>query len=279
MTDAYGQHDAEFCLEILKVNARDFYLADLLLPQSCRAAITAIHAFHVEISNIALSVGEPIAAQMRMQWWVDVVSGQRPQEAAGHLVARSLLQLMQRHNLPPEPFIAKLDAHVFDLYHDPMGDRTMFEGYCGETRSCLFQWAGLLADIEPGFDLSNASGHSGVATGTVHVLENMAHRHNQGKVHVPEDLLAAAGMTGDQFLASPGKQHKIVVLGLVDLAREHTKNALESIAVLPVTGQPVFKPLALVPLYLKRIERDPLAVFAPRPPLSQIRCQWALWRF
>ena len=279
MTSGIDPQDFAHCLDLLKSGAPDYYLADLLLPEQHREAIVVLHAFHVEVTNICLAGGEPMAGQVRLQWWVEVIQGIRKEEASGHPVARALTQVIAAHNLPTSSFEAKLEAHVFDLYNDAMGSRTDFEAYCGETRSCLFQWASLAMGIEAQRPLADASGHSGVATGIVSVLENMARYHGNGQVFVPADLLAATGLTREDFLAKPDVQHEAAISGLVDLGYEHQAKALTALDQLPTEARAVFKPLALVPAYLKRVQRDPMGVFKPRPPLSQIRRQWALWRF
>ncbi|MCJ8309388.1 MAG: phytoene/squalene synthase family protein [Rhizobiaceae bacterium] len=271
--------DFAHCLELLKSGAPDFYFADLLLPEQHKAAIIALHAFHVEVTNICLAGGEPMAGQVRLQWWSEVIQGIRADEASGHPVARALMQVIAEHNLPVSSFEAKLEAHIFDLYNDPMGNRSDFEAYCGETRSCLFQWASLVAGLPPERALADASGHSGVATGIVSVLENMARYHGNGQVFVPSDLLAATGLSRETFLVQPEAAHEAAITGLVDLGFEHEAKARQALQHLPQEARALFKPLALVPVYLKRVQRDPMAVFKPRPPLSQIRRQWALWRF
>ncbi len=281
MSGQIRQEDAAHCLNLLKTEAPDFYLADLLLPDMGRDAVIALHAFHVEITNITLSGGEPMAGQLRLQWWVEVLQGQRRDEAVGHPVARALLQVIDGHQLPVAGFEAKLEAHIFDLYQDPMGSRTDFEAYLGETRSCLFQWAGLILGAAVTSELANASGHSGVATGIVGVLVNIGHSHNRGQVNVPGELLAATGMTPEQFLATPTSKHQDVIKGLIDLAREHEMKARNALRKLAPEQRIAFKPLALVPLYLKSAERAGLNVFQQRsrPSPSQLSKQWALWRF
>lgn len=276
---APGYDDFAYCLAQVRGGARDLYLADLLLPDLIRNDIAAIHAFHVEITNISLSLAEPMAGQIRIQWWIDVLQGDRTSEAGGNPLSRCLLDVIDRHNLPVADFVAKLEAHIFDLYQDPMADRTMFEGYCGETRSCLFQWAALIAAASPGKKLADASGHAGVATGCVAILENMGLHHSRGQCFVPGDLLAAVGLSVNEYLAAPASVHEQVILTLVDLATEHEQAALTAVDALGSKARPVFKPLSLVPLYLQRIKKAPLAVFQHREPVSQWRCQWALWRF
>lgn len=279
MVAAPSRDDFAYCVTLVKDGARDLYLADLLLPDQIRNDIAAIHAFHVEITNIALSLGEPMAGQIRIQWWIDVLQGERASEAGGNPLSRCLLDVIGRHKLPVTDFVAKLEAHVFDLYQDPMGDRTMFEGYCGETRSCLFQWAALIAGTAPGSKLADASGHGGVATGCVSILENIGLHHSRGQCFVPSDLLAAVGLSVNEYLATPASTHEQVILTLVDLAVEHELSALKAVNELGPQVRPVFKPLALVPLYLQRLKKAPLAAFKRREPVSQWRSQWALLRF
>ena len=278
---AESNFDADFshCLHLLKSDAPDFYLADLLLPEAGRSAIVALHAFHVEITNITLALGEPMAGQIRLQWWNEVISGERGDEALGHPVARALLSVIDHYDLPRASFTAKIEAHIFDLYQDPMGSRTDFEAYCGETRSCLFQWAGLALGGEANRHLADCSGHSGVATGIVSQLQNIGQTHNNGQVYVPEELLAAVGMTSQQFLEKPSEKHLQVIQGLVDLGREHHSKALAALEQITDGTRPAFKPLALVPLYLNQAERNGLEIFRRRSELSQLRRQWALWRF
>jgi len=279
MSQGANNDDFVHCLNLLKSDAPDYYLADLLLPDDGREAISVLHAFHVEITNITLAIGEPMAGQVRLQWWAEVLGGQRNDEASGHPVARALMQVINRYELPITGFDAKLEAHIFDLYQDPMGTRTDFEAYCGETRSCLFQWAALILGAGASAELANASGHSGVATGIVSLLENIGQTHNDGQIYVPSDLLTAVGMTREQYLASPSTKHEDVIQGLIDLAREHHAKAKQALESVEVEARSAFKPLALVPLYLNRVERAGLDVYQSRSEISQLRRQWALWRF
>lgn len=279
MSGSISESDFAHCLEILKSDAPDYYLADLLLPDEGREAIVILHAFHVEITNITLAVGEAMAGEIRLQWWQEVLNGQRRDEANGHPVARALLQVIDLYKLPLSGFMAKLEAHVFDLYQDPIGSRTDFEAYCGETRSCLFQWAAIIMGAEANRDLANASGHSGVATGIVSLLENIGHFHNNRQVYVPGELLEAVGMTVERFLEKPSEKHLEILHGLIDLAREHEFKARQALGRVSGRSKLAFKPVALVPLYLKKAERSGLDIFNSRSELSQLRRQWALWRF
>ena len=272
------QEDFEHCLELVRENANDFYLADLLLPQEARADIVVLHAFHVEITNIALATREPIAGEVRLQWWADVIAGQREEEAGGHPVARALLNVVERHSLSREALDAKLTAHIFDLYNDPMGNRNMLEGYCGETRSVLFHMAALICGAEPTTPLADASGHAGVAMGIIGMIENLAWHRNKGRLYVPSELLQATGLSAEEFLTGQSNAHEQVVLGMIDFAKEHQLQALRCLESMPSSARIAFKPFALANPHLRRARKNPNQAFAGFQPFSQVRRQWVLWR-
>ncbi len=271
--------DAEYCLTLLRENAPDLYFSCLLLPKRIRAAVAALHAFHTEITGFTLAASEPMTGEIRLQWWMDVLNGGRGEEARQNPLARSLLATIAEHNLPVQVLVRKLEAHVFDLYNDPMGNRATLEGYLGETRSALFQLAGIIANVEQASAASDASGHAGVATGYTAILENMALHRSHQKVFVPEDMLAACSMTSEDFLSNKDGHRTELVVALVDAADRHGELAKSSLAAVSGDVRWIFAPLAVVPVYLKRIKRNPERVFTGLPAVSQLKRQWALWRW
>ncbi len=274
-----AEPDNKYCFDLVMNNAKEFYYADLLLPKLLRPEIVVLHAFHIEISNAILASSEPMVGEVRLQWWADVVAGRRNDEAKGHPVAGALIHLITKHDISRAALDAKLEAHIFDLYNDPMGDRSMLEGYLGETRSMLFQMAAMIAGAELNTAVANAAGHAGVAVGIVSCLENMALHRNKRKIYIPSDLLAACGLNAQEFLGQSNAKHEQAVLGFVNLAREHYTKAMSFLELLPSDVRIVFKPLAVAPYYLKRAEKNPKNVLTGLPLPSQIKRQWAIWRF
>ena len=275
------ESDRSFCLNLVKENARDFYLADLLLPQDIRNEVVAVHAFHIEILNAAMRTTEPLAAEIRLQWWKEVLLRERDSEAVGNPVAKSLLHALEKHFLPADALIAKLEAHVFDLYCDPMEDRTMLEGYCGETRSSLFQIAALITGADRGEkSISAASGHAGVAVGIVWMLMNLQGHRQRQQLYLPTDLLSSAGLKSSDFLhGEPTSAHINAVIGMADLGMEHYNKSLEFLQTLRPEMKCTFAPVSTVPLYLKKIQSQPSDVFDGFRPPSQLKKQWYMWRF
>jgi phytoene synthase len=61
-------------------------------------------------------------------------------------------------------------------------------------------------------------------------------------------------------------------------ALHHLAEAQRAVAVLPAAIRPIFRSLALVPLYLGVVARRDYDPFRTSPELPQWRRQWALWR-
>jgi len=245
MSDAehFNKDDIAYCTQLVRDNARDLYLADLLLPEIARSKAIVLHAFHVEVTNITLGKGDPLAREVRLQWWAEVTSKVREEEAEGHPVARAILILMANEPLVQAALSAKIDAHVFDLYQDPM-----------------------------------PSGHAGCCMGIIGILENMHFLREHAQNYIPKDILLSAGLTPEEFLTAPDERHAFAISAFVALAREHQLTAQKSLVGIEPTARLAFKTFSLANLYLKRIENKPLSVLQPRQPISALRIQWNLLR-
>src|SRR5205807_606464 len=93
-----------YCEQLVREADKDRFLAALFAPADRRDALYALYAFNVEILRIGDSAIEPMAREIRLQWWREVTEGQRPKEAAGHPVAALLRDVMMRHALPQDLF-------------------------------------------------------------------------------------------------------------------------------------------------------------------------------
>ncbi len=275
---ALTDDDLAHCMAMVRDQAVDYYLADLLLEEKQRRAALVLHAFHVEIVNITISTTEPIAGEIRLQWWSDVLAGERGGEALGNPLARALLAVMDSHNWPAKALQGKLEAHIFDLYRNPMEARTMLEGWCGETRSMMFQLVAMAGGAEADTALADVSGHAGVAMGVTGLLENTALHRSRQQIFIPADILASAGLDHAQYLSESNEQTCQAYTALIEMARKHLDIAKTKTRKLDKEIASTFLPLCLVPLYLERARRDLNSISSGLAPIAQWRKQWALWR-
>lgn len=248
----------------------DRYLAALYAPADRREALFALYAFNAEIAAVRDRIREPMAGEVRLQWWRDAIAAEGDEAAAGHPLAEALRRAILAHRLPERAFDAMLEARVFDLYDDPMPTRTDLEGYCGETASALIQLAALVLDPAAAPHFSDLAGHAGCAQAMAGLLALVPLHRAHGQCYVPADILAAAGSSPQEFLAGDGGPNAVnAVAAMVALARQHLAAFERGASTLPQALRPAFLPLALTGALLDRVERaGPAALrLSPRLPL------------
>ncbi|HKS64468.1 MAG TPA: squalene/phytoene synthase family protein, partial [Xanthobacteraceae bacterium] len=111
MRDAFAH-----CEALLRAADRDRFLATLFAPAEHRDALFALYAFNVEITRVREAAREPLAGEIRLQWWNDVLDGTGRGEVAAYPEAAALLASMARYHLPAGRFEALIAARRFDLY-------------------------------------------------------------------------------------------------------------------------------------------------------------------
>lgn len=266
------------CLTALRDTDRDRYLACLLAPADKRADLAALYAFHAEIARVRDLVREALPGEIRLQWWREVLEGERRDEAMANPLAAALLAAVTAHRLPVPVLTDMIEARIFDLYDDPMQSRAAFELYAGETASALIQLASLVLDAANAPQSAVAAGHAGVAQAVAGALMLLPLHRRRGQVYLPADLLSATGLSAEALLAGSDRAAAgRAVEAFAGLGREHLAKARQAGGISP-GNLPAFLPVALVAPVLKLAQKagaDALDRFA-QPP--QWRRQWWMWR-
>jgi phytoene synthase len=108
----------EHCRRLVAETDKERYWATLYAPANRRDALYALYAFDHEISRVATVVREPMAGEIRLQWWHDVLEGGRAEEAAANPVAAALMDAVSRYDVPIGRLIAFIDVHADALHED-----------------------------------------------------------------------------------------------------------------------------------------------------------------
>lgn len=232
------------CMELLRGGDRERYLTVLFAPEDKRQALAALYAFNLETARIGDLVSEPMPGEIRLQWWREVISGERDGEARQNPVAGELIAAIDAYRLPRPALSNLLDARVVDLYDDPMPDRTTLEGYLGETVSAIFQLSAQI--LAGGSDprTSDAAGHGGVAYGIVSIMRRMAADRVRGRVMIPADILAAAGTDPAGWVAGDDRAAMTRAVSIFgELGCEHRGKAEMAFSALDKPVRTAFLPL------------------------------------
>ena len=138
-----------YCAELVRAADHDRFIATLFAPVDRRGALHALYAFNAEIARVRDVARAALPGEIRLQWWSDVINGERAGEAGANPLAAALLATVERHRLPSAKLIDLIEAHRFDLYDDPMAAVGDLEDYARRTSSALFALAmQILAEVD-----------------------------------------------------------------------------------------------------------------------------------
>ena len=271
--------DFEYAAEIVRQYDRDRYLSALLAPEAQRSGLLALYAFNAEIARVREIVSEPLPGEVRLQWWRDLLDGTEHGTVASNPVANALLQTIDTYGLPKAGLTAMIDARIFDLYNDPMPSLNDLEGYAGETVSGLFQLAGYVLNDGEDPGLANAAGHAGVAYCLTGLMRALPWHASRQQMYLPKDLLDRHNVdTATVFRGETTPQLKAALKELRDHVRHHLSRVKQSSGDVPKSCGAAFLPLSLVAPYLKKLEAEDFDPLKQVAEISQLRCQWTLWR-
>jgi phytoene synthase len=180
----------------------DRFLCALFAPAAARPALFALTAFNHEIARAREAASNPIAAQIRLQWWRDAVeeaAAGRP--ARRHEVATPLAQAIGAGLLDPAALVAMVEARDAETEEDGLDTEARFVAWLRGTAGGWSASAAraLGADAEAAEVLRAL----GAAYGLAGVLRSVAAHAAQGRCLLPRDRLAAAALSAEAVVAAP----------------------------------------------------------------------------
>ncbi len=267
----------EHCAALVRESDPDRFLASLFAPESHRGALYALYAFNCEIARVRDVARDPMAGEIRLQWWREVLAGERASEGRAHPVAAALCTITERYAIDRPPLSELIDAHAFGLYSEPMTGLSDLEIYAERTDVTVFA---LAADILAGGSAAARTviRRAGIAYAIAGLLRDFARDASRRRIYVPLELMTRHGAVAQTAFA--GQMTDGLAAALAELrlhAQHHLNTARENMSALPDAILPALLPIALVRPALARMERnndDPFKFTA----IPRWRRQWLLWR-
>jgi phytoene synthase len=267
----------DHCQALVREADKDRFLATLFAPEKHRRPLLALYAFNAEIARVRDAVRDPMAGEIRLQWWREVFTGSGRGEVRANPVAAALLDTVVRYGLPPQMLVEVIEARSFDLHDDPIATVDELEGYAEKTSSSLIALAARVLGDGRAPDVSAAARAAGVAYAISGLLRALPLHASRGQFYLPLDLVERHGAQPADVLA--GKPTTEVRAALAELrlhGRGHLTQARARLAELPPAVLPAFLPVALVRPALDRMERSDYKPFRPNE-IPQWRKQLRLW--
>ncbi|MGB0661872.1 MAG: phytoene/squalene synthase family protein [Mangrovicoccus sp.] len=133
----------EACADLVQRGDPDRWLSVLAAPVEARAKLLPIYAFNIEVARAPWVTGEPLIAEMRLQWWRDALD----EIAQGGTIRRHEVVTPLSEVLTPTMALALdklVEARRWDVYREKFESRAELETYLSETSGTLL-WVSALA--------------------------------------------------------------------------------------------------------------------------------------
>lgn len=233
---------------VRRVDADRFFAA-LFAPGEARPLLHTLYAFNHELARIGETARDPLAAEIRLQWWREALEAAREGRPPAHPVAVGLAELLSRHRAQAEDLVALLDARVLESSPAPFATLPDMERHAQATSARLMQAAvyaiaGTREPVEP-------VDAAGIAYGLAGMLRSFRFHALRGKALLPADLLTEQGLSiVDVAVGTDSAKLKRVFDQVSACALDHFRRATRNI---PKAGLPAALPASLVPTYLSRL--------------------------
>lgn len=262
-----------YCANRVRETDRDRYLATLFAPADKRNALFALYAFDIEISRVRELARETMPGEIRLQWWREVLLGERAGEATANPVGAAVMDILGRFAFARDPLVDLVEARRFDVHNEPMVSAEEFESYASRSAGTIFDVAARILD---GKVSSAVTAESGSAQTIANVLSRLPRHAARRQLYVPFDSLRRYSAEPEDIFAMRATPQLRAALAELRL-RARRSLAYVAAAEIPETIQPVFLPLAPLRRWLLDMERPDYDPFKP-PMVSPWRRQWRIWR-
>lgn len=268
----------EHCTALVREADRDRYLATLFAPAEHRDALFALYAFNAEIARVREVAREPLPGEIRLQWWREVLSGERDGEAAAHPVAAALHQTLLRYQLPSEPLLDLIEAHSFDLYNDPMGSIAELDSYGDRTAGAIVELAARVLVEEPNQFILDGAKYAGKALTLAHVLAKFPLHAARAQLYMPLEYFELCNAKyEDVFARRVTEELRKVCKTIAERGRGYLLGVTAKGDKMPKSVWPAFLPLAAIRPTFMQTWRSSYDPFDPTA-ITAMRRQWRIWR-
>ncbi|MEO9894913.1 MAG: squalene/phytoene synthase family protein [Paracoccaceae bacterium] len=130
--------DTLACAQIVEKGDPLRFRTVMAAPLDARAKLLPLYAFNVEVSRAPWVTAEPMIAEMRLQWWRDVLEEiAQGRDVRRHEVATPLAAVLSANDA--QALDQLIAARRWDCYRDPFEDIDHFQDYVDKTAGLLME--------------------------------------------------------------------------------------------------------------------------------------------
>jgi phytoene synthase len=263
---------------LVRQRDRERYWSALFAPSAKRSGLHALYAFNAELDHILSTVSEPMAGQIRLQWWRDVIDLAAPGTKTGNPLADALSAAIVEHDLSKDRLIGMVDGRIPVMFGDPPADDHALKDMLLQTDGALFELAAaILGDRSE--TAQQAAAEAGIAYGLTGRLLKLPFLVARQKLFLPSSYLESRGI--DLAEVQRGETTPALGAALADLRGVASRALTHFRSVAPGLDRaawPAFLHLTLVKPYLRAMAApgyDPLRTIVSINPMRRF---WRIWR-
>lgn len=182
------------CADIVQRGDPDRFAAAMAAPVEARRVLFPLYAFNVEVARAPWVTEEPMIAEMRLQWWRDVLE----EIADGKQVRKHEVTMPLAEAIPPD--IARdldrlVQARRWDIYKETFEDKDHFDEYLTRTGGLLMWSAAAALGVGPSPEIRKRIMDFGKASAYVRFLKAVPALEARGRIPLVDGRAEAiAGM-------------------------------------------------------------------------------------
>jgi presqualene diphosphate synthase len=243
-----------------------FYWAMRLLPRNRRDGMYAIYAFCREVDDIADDTGPPAPKQAALAAWhaeINALYAGQPRQ----IVARALLEPVERHRLRQEDFHAVIDGMEMDAAEDIRApDLATLDLYCGRVAGAVGHLSvHVFGDSSPA--AHSVADHLGRALQLTNILRDLDEDAQRGRLYLPREILERHGISSTDPLRV--LRHPALPAACRDLAAQALTHFDEAARAMAHCSRRAMRPAAVMGAFY-RATLDALLREGWRDPSSRV---------
>jgi phytoene synthase len=223
--------DVRVCQGVLATGSKSFVAATRMLPKNMRDRVAALYAY-CRLSDDAVDLGTDVQeALVRLHERLQLIYSGRPEN---HPVDRAFSDLVHEVGIPQAIPAALLDGFAWDAERRRYRTPEELEGYCARVASTVGVMMSLIMGARsPQLLARNCD--LGLAMQITNICRDVGEDARAGRVYLPLDWLAEAGIDADAFVARPEPSPALaaVIKRALALADKYYRRADGGIPLLP----------------------------------------------
>ncbi len=259
----------DYCQEVTRREAKNFYYGFMLLPNGQRRAIYSAYAFARECDDIA-DAGLPpsIAAGQLTKYRRDLEAALagRPDGP----VFEALHRTVEKYGVPHGYFFDLISGVEMDIAKSRYETFDELKTYCYHVASVVGLISIEIFGYDGGEEARGYAADLGIALQLTNILRDIAEDAERGRIYLPLDELEWFGYSEDDLLAGRATpEFRRLIAFQADRARHYYAQGRRLLRHLPARARACVGVMAgIYSSILDDIERDPGVVFRRRVSLS-----------